>query len=176
MDNQLNELSKGEKAKINPNRYKLRSKKKEGNVGVPNQTTRAEKHVEDVVDDSEGNKVQTPSQVAITPIPEVKDILKHTSPFSFEHEVQKIRIPVPLSDLVKHEDFRRSLSKLLMLEPTIHPIVSVNLQDENLVVMLGPLVEDIDDSSHPFYTSLNIHDKVLHNFLMDSGSIPQYYA
>jgi hypothetical protein len=30
-------------------------------------------------------------------------------------------------------------------------------------------VEDRDDSSHPFYTSLNIHDKVLHNFLMVSG-------
>jgi hypothetical protein len=32
------------------------------------------------------------------------------------------------------------------------------------------LVEDRDDSSPPFYTSLNIHDKVLHNFLMDLGA------
>jgi hypothetical protein len=32
------------------------------------------------------------------------------------------------------------------------------------------LVEDRDDSSPPFYTSLNIHDKVLHNCLMDSGA------
>jgi hypothetical protein len=32
------------------------------------------------------------------------------------------------------------------------------------------LVEDRDDSSPPFYTSLNIHDKILHNFLMDSGA------
>ena len=31
------------------------------------------------------------------------------------------------------------------------------------------MVEDRDDSSPPFYTSLNIHDKVLHKFLMDSG-------
>jgi ribonuclease HI len=30
------------------------------------------------------------------------------------------------------------------------------------------MVEDRDDSSPPFYTSLNIHDKVLHNCLMDS--------
>jgi len=29
------------------------------------------------------------------------------------------------------------------------------------------MVEDRDDSSPPFYTSLNIHDKVLHNCLMD---------
>jgi hypothetical protein len=30
------------------------------------------------------------------------------------------------------------------------------------------MVEDRDDSLPPFYTSLNIHDKVLHNCLMDS--------
>jgi hypothetical protein len=50
------------------------------------------------------------------------------------------------------------------------PLTSVNLQDEKPVVILGPMVEDIDDSSPPFYTSLNIHDKVLHNCLMDSGA------
>jgi hypothetical protein len=32
------------------------------------------------------------------------------------------------------------------------------------------MVEEKDDSSPPFYTSLNIHDKVLHNYLMDSGA------
>jgi hypothetical protein len=32
------------------------------------------------------------------------------------------------------------------------------------------MVKDKDDSSPPFYTSLNIHDKVLHNCLMDSGA------
>jgi hypothetical protein len=37
-------------------------------------------------------------------------------------------------------------------------------------MILGPLIEDKDESSPPFYTSLNIHDKVLHNCLMDSGA------
>jgi hypothetical protein len=32
------------------------------------------------------------------------------------------------------------------------------------------MVEGKNDSSPPFYTSLNIHDKVLHNCLMDSGA------
>jgi hypothetical protein len=70
--------------------------------------------------------------------------------------------------LVKNEDFKRSLSKLLFLEPPNHPTDSINLEDENPVVILGPMIKDIDDSSPPFYTSLNIHDKVLHNCLMDS--------
>jgi ribonuclease HI len=77
---------------------------------------------------------------------------------------------VPLSELVKHEDFKKSLSKLLQSEPSCHSTDSVNLQDENPTVILGPMVEDRDDSSPPFYTSLNIHDKVLHNCLMDSGA------
>jgi hypothetical protein len=114
--------------------------------------------------------VQAPSPVIKVPIPEVKEILKPPPFFNFDHEIQKIRILVPLSELVKHEDFKRSLSKLLQSEPTPHSTDSVNLQDENPTIILGPLVEDIDDSSPPFYTSLNIHDKVLHNYLMDSGA------
>jgi hypothetical protein len=55
-------------------------------------------------------------------------------------------------------------------EPSSHPTDSVNLQDENPIVILGTFVEDRDDSSPPFYTSLKIHDKVLHNCLMDSGA------
>jgi hypothetical protein len=103
-------------------------------------------------------------------VPEVREILKPPSSFNFEHEIQKIRIHVPLSELVKHEDFKRCLSKLLQSEPSSHSTDSVNLQDENPTVILGPLIEYRDDSSPPFYTSLNIHDKVLHNCLMDSGA------
>jgi hypothetical protein len=100
----------------------------------------------------------------------VREIPKPPSSFNFEHEIQKIRIPVPISELVKHEDFKRSLSKILQPEPSCHSTDSVNLQDEKPTVILGPMVEDRDDSSPPFYTSLNIHDKVLHNCLMDSGA------
>jgi hypothetical protein len=100
----------------------------------------------------------------------VREILKPSYSFSFEHEIQNIRSPVTLSELVKQENFKKSLSKWLQLDPSFLSTDSVNLQDEKLVVILGPMVEDRDDSSPPFYTSLNIHDKVLHNCLMDSGA------
>jgi hypothetical protein len=32
------------------------------------------------------------------------------------------------------------------------------------------MIEDQDDSCPPFYISLNIHDKILHNYLLDSGA------
>jgi hypothetical protein len=100
----------------------------------------------------------------------LREILKPHSSFNFEHEIQNIRIHVPLYELFKHEHFKRSLSKLLQSEPSYHSKDSVNLQDEKPAVILGPMVEDRDDSSPPFYTSLNIHNKVLHNCLMDSGA------
>ena len=59
---------------------------------------------------------------------------------------------------------------LLKSEASCPPTDSINLQDERPAVVLGPMVEDRDDSSPPFYTSLNIQDKVLHNCLMDSGA------
>jgi len=85
-----------------------------------------------------------------SPIPEVKEIPKPPSSFNFEHEIQKIRIHVPLSEMVKHEDFKKSLSKLLQSEPSYYPTDSINLQDEKPTVILGPMVEGIDDSSPPF--------------------------
>jgi hypothetical protein len=103
-------------------------------------------------------------------VPEVRQILKPPSSFNFEHEILKIRIPVPLSELVKHEYFKRFLFKLLQSEPSSHSTDLVNIQDEKPSFIMGPLVEDRDDSSPPFYTSLNIHDKVLHKCLMDSGA------
>jgi hypothetical protein len=53
--------------------------------------------------------------------PEVREILKPPSYFNFEHEIHKIRIPVPLSELVKHEDFKKSLTNLLLPEPLLPP-------------------------------------------------------
>jgi hypothetical protein len=91
------------------------------------------------------------------------------SPFNFDHEIQKIRIPVPLTELIKHEGFKKRFSDILQSETSCLPTDSINLQDEKPLVILGPMVEDRNDSSPPFYTSLNIHDKVLHNCLMDSG-------
>jgi hypothetical protein len=77
---------------------------------------------------------------------------------------------VPLTELIKHDKFKKCFSELLQIEASCLPTNSINLQDKNPAVVLGPMVEDRDDSSPPFYTSLNIHDKVLHNCLMDSGA------
>jgi hypothetical protein len=161
MDSQINELSKWEKANSSPNKYNLRSKKKERKYDVPDQSSRGGKPSKDATNISEEKEAQNPSPVAKSLVLEVREILKAPSFLNFEHEIRKIRILVPLSALVKHEDFKRSLSKLLLPEPPNHPTDSINLQDEKPAVILGPMVEYRDDSTPTFYSSLNIHDKVL---------------
>jgi hypothetical protein len=169
IDSQINELRKGEEANINPNKYNLCSKRKIEDSDIPSQPPREEKFAKHATNTSKEKKSQNPSPIAKGPIPEVREILKPPPSFSFEHEIHKIKIHVPLLELVKHEDFKKSLFKLLQPEPSFHSTDSVNIQEEKPAVILGPMVEDRDDSSPPFYTSLNIHDKVLHKFLMDLG-------
>jgi hypothetical protein len=49
------------------------------------------------------------------------------------------------------------------------PVLDViNLQDEKPTIVLGPIVEERDESTPPFYFSLNINEKILHNFMLDS--------
>jgi hypothetical protein len=133
MNSQVNELGKGEKANNTPNRYHLRSKKKEGNFDSHDQPLIAEKPAKPVTITTKEKKTQNISPTAKEPVSEVREAPKPFPSFSFEHEIQKIRILVPLSELVKNEDFKRSLSKLLQSESPQPSSDSVNLQDENPV-------------------------------------------
>lgn len=57
------------------------------------------------------------------------------------------------------------------MQPFVLARDSFNLKDERLGIYLGNHVQDLNDgNSPPFYLSLNIHDKLLHNFLLDSGA------
>ena len=71
---------------------------------------------------------------------------------------------------MKIQDFKNTLLKAC--QPSPIEVVSdfVNLQDGKPTIILGPLVEEKDDSTHPFYLSLNIHENTLHNCLMDFGA------
>jgi hypothetical protein len=70
---------------------------------------------------------------------------------------------------MKNDIFKPAI--LNSLEPKTPPAVDyVNLQDDKSTVTIGPMVEDQDDSCPPFYISLNIHEKILHNCLLDSGA------
>jgi ribonuclease HI len=170
MDIQVNELSKGEKEKEITNRYNMRSKKNEEKNDAPHQPSQKENSSKAMTDSSKEKDSQSPQVLIKNTTPKTKEILKSASSFIFDNEIQKIKILVPFLELIKNEEFKKYLSEMLQPEASPSATDSVNMQDEKPTMILGPLIEDIDDSSPPFYTSLNIHDKVLHNCLMDSGA------
>ena len=48
---------------------------------------------------------------------------------------------------------------------------SMNLQDDSPTILFGPHVEDyVDEEVPPSYVSLNIHNAILHNAMLDSGA------
>jgi hypothetical protein len=103
------------------------------------------------------------------PSNEVKVSDRPSFSFNFESEIQKVKIPMPLTELMKNEIFKAAILK--SLEPKTSPSDDfVNLQDDKPKVTIGPMIEDRDDSCPPFYISLNVHDKILHNCLLDSGA------
>ena len=72
-------------------------------------------------------------------------------------------------ELLKNPAYKESFQKLL--QPTIPTPDVVNLEEERPEIYLGSLVQNKnDDNPPPFYLSLNIHDKLLHNYLLDSGA------
>jgi hypothetical protein len=140
MNSQFNEFGKGEKSKDTPNRYHLRSKKKEENFDIHDQPLIAKKPYKPITITTKEKKTQNTSPTTKELVPEVREAPKPFPSFSFEHEIQKIIILVPLSELVKNEDFKRSPSKLLQSESPQPSSDLVNLQDENTTVFLGPMV------------------------------------
>jgi hypothetical protein len=73
----------------------------------------AEKPTKQAENITEEKKTHNLPPTAKDPISEVREIPKPPSSFSFEHEIQRTKILVPLSKHVKNEYFKRSLSKLL---------------------------------------------------------------
>jgi len=108
--------------------------------------------------------------ILTAPAQEVRGPYKSPSPFNFELEVQKLKISVPLIELVKSEAFRKPILDALELKATQAPNDYVNLQDDKPKVVLIPMIEPADNNSPSFHVSLTIHDKVLHNYLLDTGA------
>jgi hypothetical protein len=71
---------------------------------------------------------------------------------------------------MKNETFKKDILKTL--DPkSISPSADIlNIYDDKPTITLGQMIEDRDESCPPFYISLNIHGKTLHNYLLDSGA------
>jgi hypothetical protein len=75
------------------------------------------------------------------PSNEVRPSDKISYSFNFESEIQKVKIPMPLTELMKNDIFKSAILK--SLQPKT-PIAAdyVNLQDDKPTVTIGPMVEN----------------------------------
>lgn len=63
-----------------------------------------------------------------------------TSIFSFESELSKTKVPVPLLELLKNPAYKESFQKLL--QPAIPAPNAINLEEERPEIYLGSLVQN----------------------------------
>jgi ribonuclease HI len=68
---------------------------------------------------------------------------------------------------MKNEMFKKDILKTLDPQSVSLSADILNIYDENPTINLGKMIEDRDESCPPFYISLNIHEKTLHNCLLD---------
>jgi len=88
---------------------------------------------------------------------------------SLTKDLEKNRIQVPLTELVKTPVYQREIVEFINLKENVNINDIVNLQEDKPVVLFGPHVEEVDSSTPPFYISLLTHDFLLHNCMFDSG-------
>lgn len=95
--------------------------------------------------------------------------LQSEKPFDFEAKIGKLKIAIPLSELAKHDTYKQQIRKSLQLN---HNKDDVNIMDDTPELLFGLEVDGKTASARvlPFYISMHIHDKILHNAMFDSGA------
>ena len=95
--------------------------------------------------------------------------LEKTPAFSLENEIYKLKVSIPLTEIMKNNNYRGQISKMLNLDPMSD---MVNVEDDQPEMIFGPTTngESPDSEVPPFYISLRLHDFVLHNAMFDSGA------
>lgn len=97
------------------------------------------------------------------------NMLKSQTPFSMENEIAKLKISIPLTELVNKNTYRCKFLKAINVGENTD---TMNLNDDQPKLLFGPEVDGKPQEGDvpPFYVSLNIHDKILHNAILDSGA------
>ena len=89
-----------------------------------------------------------------------KDIDKST-PFSLETKIYKLKVSIPLNELVKNNQYKSHVAKMLKVNPLFDIL---NLDDDQPELIFGPAIDgQLEDSEvPPFYLSMRIHQNILH--------------
>jgi ribonuclease HI len=90
--------------------------------------------------------------------------------FNLENEINKIKIPIPLVELTRNPVYRKHMTKAIGFSKLESHSDVINLEDDKTNITFGPHFEGARDTIAPFYITLNVHDRLLHNCMLDSGA------
>ena len=98
----------------------------------------------------------------------VKEVDKVTT-FNLENEIAKLKVSIPLIELVKNNHYKDQVSKMLPIDPLSN---MVNVEDDHPEFIFGPAIDGKLGESEvsPFYLSLRLHEYILHNTMLDFGA------
>jgi hypothetical protein len=75
---------------------------------------------------------------------------------------------VPLVELAKNPSYHKQIEEMMQGKGSTNPPDTLNIQDESPTIYFGPHIDDKVEFVEPFYVTLNIHDKILHNCMLYS--------
>ena len=98
------------------------------------------------------------------------DVDKISSMFDLQSELAKLKISIPFNELPRNQEYRDTITKIIINQGEAHPDI-LELIEDNPTIILGSKIDSVDSEDEevrPFYMSLNVHDMVLHNAMLDS--------
>ena len=98
------------------------------------------------------------------------EVEKVNSKFNLQNELSKLKIYVPFNELLRNNEYGDMITRMFKGQGEFQSDI-LELTDDNPTISFGPKVENMDDEEvPPFYLSLNVHDMVVHNAMLDSGA------
>lgn len=98
-----------------------------------------------------------------------KEVEKQSYLLSLENEISKLKVSIPLTELVKNDKYKFQIAKMLKVDQMSD---TVNFSDDELAILFGSTLEGSPKDSEipPFYLSLKLHYFILHNVMLDSSA------
>ena len=96
----------------------------------------------------------------------IKDVDK-VSTFSLKNEIAKLKVSIPLTELIKKNSYKHQVSKIFHIDP-LSDMVNVEYDHPELIFSHTLEGQSEDSEVPPFYISLRLHEYVLHNAMFDS--------
>lgn len=121
---------------------------------------------------SSADKVNQPPSTMRDKVERIESPAKEgekVSTFSLENEISRLKVSIPLTEIMKNNSYRGQISKILNIDPMLD---TVNVEDDQLKLIFGPALDGESPESDvpPFYINLRLHEYVLHNAMFDSGA------